>query len=348
MSDSVFETPVVVYVDEVQNRLTIRTTARAYAAVKALLERQDVPVRQVMIEAIITEITLGKNTEFGFAYAARHGDWWYAYNATGTNIDSLLPGVGDDSDKEPIPPTDPDDDPDNLPAQAAALASEVFNFAIDGGNLTSTGTSALYLTDDALAFIKAVAGESNTKVISAPQIMAATGEEARIEVGKEVAVKTTEYYGDTDDRTNYEYKNTGTILTVTPNITAGNQVRVEIEQEVSSVIESTRAVLDSPDISRKNLRTTLTIPDHGTVMMGGLIDTVRSETNSGVPFLKDIPYLGWFFRSNNKTSGRQELLVLITVHVVDPSEPNSTERLAKRYQAALDEIKYQFEEDDDE
>jgi type II secretory pathway component GspD/PulD (secretin) len=77
-------------------------------------------------------------------------------------------------------------------------------------------------------------------------------------------------------------------------------------------------------------------------MMGGLIDTVRGETHSGIPFLKDIPFIGWLFRSNSNTSGRQELLVLITVHVIDPSSPDSTEHLANRYRAALDEIRHQF------
>lgn len=344
-SDSVFETPVVIYVDDVQNRLTIRTTQRAYAAVKALLERQDVPVRQVMIEAIIAEITLGRNTEFGFAYAAKHGSYWYGYNGTGTKISTLLPKLGDNAGDPTIPADDDDDsdgaDPDATIAQD--LADNFYNFVVDGSVLGGPGISALNLKDDALAFVKAVAGEANTKVISAPQIMAATGEEARIEVGKEVAIKTTQYYGENDDRANYEYRNTGTILTVTPYITAGNMVRVQIEQEVSSVIESTRAELDSPDISKKNLSTTLTIPDGSTIMMGGLIDTVRSESSSGVPFLKDIPYLGVLFRSNSKTSGRQELLVLITVHVVDPSSRNATESLARRFQAALDEIKHQFE-----
>lgn len=390
-NDSIFETPVVVYVDEIQNRLTIRTTARAYAAVRALLERQDVPVRQVMIEAVIAEITLGKSTEFGFAYAAKHGDWWYGYNGTDRGIGTQLPAAGDEwnpantfSINDTWTETEEDDGEGGTTtvrsktttktsnfrsrsgniydysetltdgvadavSKSLTTAADLYNFSLDGG-LLGSGVAALNLKDDALSFITAVAGDSNTKVLSAPQIMAATGEEARIEVGKEVAVRTSGYVdsssGSTidDTRVTYEYKNTGTILTVTPQITAGNQVRVEIEQEVSSVVEATRAELDSPDISRKNLRTTLTIPDGGTIMMGGLIDTLRGESHSGVPFFKDIPYIGWLFRSNRNTSSRQELLVLITVHVVDPSDPSSTEQLAARYQAALEEIRHQFED----
>ncbi len=344
-TESVFETPVVVYVDDVQNRLTIRTTQRTYAVVKALLERQDVPPRQVMIEAVIAEITLGANTQYGFAYAAKHhGSWWTGYNTTGVNIDAGLPKTGDEaSAATQYTITKTTEGTTTELTAAVDTAAKLFNFAIDKAAFGVGGATALQLKDDSLAFIKAVAGDSNTRIISAPQIMAATGEEARIEVGKEIAVITSEYYGGTtSDRATYEYRNTGTILTVTPYITAGNQVRVNIEQEVSSVIESNRTELTSPDISKKNLRTSLIIPDGGTVMMGGLIDTVRGESHTGIPYLKDIPYLGWLFRSNNKNSARQELLVLITVHVVDPASLSTTEKLVRRYEAAIKEIKAQF------
>lgn len=311
--ETIFDTPVYAFVDEVQNRLTIRTTHRAYALVKALLERHDVPQRQVMIEAVIADIKLNKNTEFGFAYAARHmndnHDVRWGFNQM--SQDWLATG------SDPLG-------------------------VIDARTVVS-GAMLGIVRGDKMAFLNAVAGESNVRVISAPQIMAASDEEAVINVGQRVSIRTSEY-GDNSSysRANYQYEDTGTILTVTPHITAGNEVRLDIQQEVSSVVEGTRADDRSPDISNKQLQTTLIIPDGDTVMMGGLIDTSSSDGHSGVPYLKDLPRIGWFFRTNRKVTTRNELLVLITVQVIDSEE--GTDALAYRYQAALQEIRERLDQ----
>ena len=90
------------------------------------------------------------------------------------------------------------------------------------------------------------------------------------------------------------------------------------------------------------MQTTLVVPDGGTVMMGGLIDTEKTNTNSGVPWLKDVPWIGWAFKTNATSSKRSELLVLITVHVVDKA--STTDRLINRYQTALKEIRESIRE----
>ncbi|MCK5801361.1 MAG: hypothetical protein KAI66_00945 [Lentisphaeria bacterium] len=314
---TVFDSEVLVYVDDVQGRLTIRTTHRTWALVKALLERQDVPPPQVMIEAAIVEITLNENTEFGFAYAVEHSDFQYASDHTSSTTSAW----GDTG------------------AWASSVSSVLGKYTTNPATMAGGAALGWMGGDDKMAFINAVAGKTNTRVLSAPQIMALTGEEASINVGTRVAIKTTEYY-DNDDYANYEYQDTGTILTVTPFITAGNEVRVVIEQEVSDVIETSRADSSTPDISNKKLNTTLIIPDGGTIMMGGLIDTEKSDGHTGIPFLKDIPYLGRLFRTNVSSSKRTELLVLITVHVIDPDV--GTEPLMRRYESALMEIKEQL------
>jgi len=106
---------------------------------------------------------------------------------------------------------------------------------------------------------------------------------------------------------------------------------------VSSVVPDTGSADQSPDISNKQLQTTLIIPDGDTVMMGGLIDTDSSDGHSGIPYLKDIPGIGHLFRTNSKSTSRHELIVLITVQVIDGDK--GTDALAHRYQAALQEIR---------
>jgi general secretion pathway protein D len=204
---------------------------------------------------------------------------------------------------------------------------------------SGTGGAALgYLQGDVMAFVNAVAGEGKSQVLASPQIMATNGVEAKINIGRKVSIKTTEY--SSDYKSNYEYQDTGIILTVTPYITAGNDVRLEIEQEVSSVIEGTGGE-GSPDISNKRLITTLIIPDGGTAFMGGLIDTTNSQGHTGVPLLKDLPGVGRLFRTNQTSTSRNELLVLISVNVLDTK--SDTTQLLRRYQAALREIREQLD-----
>ena len=128
-------------------------------------------------------------------------------------------------------------------------------------------------------------------------------------------------------------------MEVTPYITAGNDVRIDIEQEVSSAIAQTDAALASnvpPSIDKKKMSTELVVPDNTTLLMGGMIQTQARETYSGIPLLMDIPYIGAIFRSNSKEKVRTELLLLLTVNVIDSKNPQ--EELVRKYRASLEEI----------
>ena len=319
LTDSIFDTPVVVYVDQEHNRLTLKTTRRAFSLIQAMLERHDIAPRLVLVEAKIVEVALGKNTEYGFAYALQHTDLQTAMNQMGTDRNPW------DTDGTGWPAKDPVTK--LYPANPTTFTS------------AAGGAAFGYLKGDSMAFINAVAGEGKSKVLSSPQVVATNGVEGQIKIGKKIAVKTDEYNADYN-RSNIEYMDTGTILTVIPHITAGNDVRLEIEQEVSSVIDGTGGD-GSPDISNKNLKTTLIIPDGGTAIMGGLIDVTTSEGHTGVPILKDIPLLGRLFRTNQRESSRNELLVLISVNVLDTQ--TDTVPLLKRYHKALQAIQEQLD-----
>jgi general secretion pathway protein D len=300
--ETIFDTPVVVYADTTRNRLTVKTTSRAYAMVHALLSRLDAPLQQVVIQATIVEITLNKSTEFGFSYAASNSIGSSTLTSAVTNTDS----------------------------------NTVSYFASGFAALLENGS-------DDLAFIRAVAGESNTRVLSAPQIIALSDEEATINVGDQVPVLTSSTYDSDDDDYDYDYDyvDTGVILTVTPHITANNEVRLEVSQEVSDAVDTTSSDIDSPTITTRNLNTTLVVPDGQTILLGGMIRTSNENGHTGVPFLKDIPGLGVLFRTNSKSNDRTELLVLITVNVVDPER--GTDELTTRYKTALEEISKRME-----
>lgn len=309
---SIFDSGMIIYADSEQNRLTIRTTQRAYAMVNALLRRLDMPPRQVMIQAIVADITLTKSTEFGFSYAAQdlYQDYLIKYATLGAGAFSET----------------------GLPPTPAAF--------------TNGMAMSFQKGDDKLGFIRAVAGDSNVSVLSAPQILATNDNEAIIKVGDRVPIVTGDYsnvtgINDGTIRRNIEYTDTGVTLTVTPHISAGNEVKLDVVQEVSDAVKTESSGIDSPTIQTRKLSTSLVVPDGGTVLFGGLIKNKETKSRNGIPVLMNIPFLGPLFRSNVNTNTRSELLVLITANVVQDS--SAMERLTERYKIALKKISEQLD-----
>ena len=307
---TIFDTPVVVYADAGQNRLTIRTTQRAYAMVHALLTRLDAPPLQVLIQGVLAEITLTESTEFGFAYA-------------------LQEMLGDEGNFKLIQ--------DSLVGNDDGTG---FSFNSDLQVASGIGMLLRNNSADKVGLIKAVAGESNTRVISAPQIMASNDQEAKINVGSQIPLITSDYTttdsaNDGTTQRTYSYEDTGIIMTVTPHVTAGNEVRLDISQEVSSPVDS--GVTDQVAIQKSLLETQVVVPDGATILMDGLIKTPDSDSNNGVPGLKSLPVLGHLFKTKNTSGDRREILVMITVNVVTPQ--TDFNQLAQRYQRALEEIR---------
>jgi general secretion pathway protein D len=304
LNKSVFETEVTVFTDEESNRLTIKTTPRTWNMIKVFLRRQDVPPRQVAIQAIITEITLNKSNEFGLSYSFS--------KLINSGEDAFMGGL----------------------LGAGSIPTDLSSWTVNDG----LGLLLRDSKNDPLALIKAVAGDENTRVLSEPQVIVRSGATAELQVGESISVpsESTSYSSSSDFRTNYEYVETGVIMTVTPYITAGNDVRLEVQQEVSDAKDRGTTSTIPPDIVKKTMSTELVVPDNSTLMMGGMIKNKTNEVRYGIPLLMDIPWLGRIFGSNYKTHTRSELLVLITVNVIDNKNPQ--EELIRRYKASLEEI----------
>lgn len=319
---TVFETEVIAFADQESNRLTIKTTPRTWAVIQAFLERHDIPPRQVAIKAIISEVTLDKSTEFGVTYAASkmfsRGNW---------NGGGAWAGAG----------------------AAANLAGDALSNITAISQMSSNGLSLIIQNlNDPMALVTAIAGEGHVTILSEPQLVVVSGVEGTFNNGEQVAVPTqsTSYTSSTgNSTTNYEYKDIGVIMTVTPYITAGNEVELHIVQEISSLAASstnTNGTL-APNFNEKKITTDLIVSDNTTIMMGGMIQNMETTARAGIPFLKDIPYLGALFGHDYRTYNRSELLILVTVNVIDHS--NFQEDLIRRYKVSLEEIaKHQKDE----
>jgi len=166
--------------------------------------------------------------------------------------------------------------------------------------------------------LNALASETELRVVSSPSLMVLDNRTARIRVGDQVPVRTSETTNTATSGTNplivstIQFRDTGVLLEVTPRVNTGGLVVLDISQEVSNVDKTTSSSIDSPTINQRQISTSVAVQSGETIVLGGLIRRNNSDSSSGVPGLRDVPVLGWLFGGSSRSSERTELLVLIT------------------------------------
>ena len=302
---SIFEEEVTIYEDSRRNQLVIRAKPKTFSMVKAILRHLDAPAMQVMIQVTAVEIELGEGLEFGFEYAAT--------DKFGSGDNESGVGVGS-------PNADP---PSFGPA----------------GDL-NPGISLLLQSagvDSEFAFVQAVAGDSKTELLFTPHIMTLNGEEAEINIGQNVPVRTgTTTTSANNDFEQIEYRNTGVILKVRPQVSADKYVTLETEIEISSIVEQSpdEVLIDSPTFNQNKINTKLLIKNNDTILLGGIIQKGTNQRTSGVPFLKDIPGIGFLFQSSTTGESEKELVIFIKATVVEQS--SDFQGMIDRYENAME------------
>jgi len=171
------------------------------------------------------------------------------------------------------------------------------------------------------AFFDLLAANSNVKFLSTPQVMVLDNHTANIRVGDQIPVTTRSSQSTTNPDapivTEVQYRDTGTLLTVTPRINAGGQVTLEISQEVS--LPGTSPAVGgggNVSIAQRTINSSVTVQSGQTVVLGGLILESTTEGRSGVPFLMDLPFLGKAFSKTTEDVFRTELLVTVKPLVI--------------------------------
>ena len=187
------------------------------------------------------------------------------------------------------------------------------------------GLSATYLNTDIEVAISALSSATEVEVISRPSILALHNEQAELQVGDQVPVVLQSAVSvnnpDAPIVNQTAYRNTGVILSVTPQVRAGGMVEIDVVQEVSGVAQTTSSGIDSPTITQRRISSTLLVPSNQSVALGGLISTRRTHGESGVPGLRRAPVIGRLFRSESEAEDRTELLVIMTPRIItDPYE----------------------------
>jgi general secretion pathway protein D len=159
-------------------------------------------------------------------------------------------------------------------------------------------------------------------VISSPHILASNNKEARIQIGKSQPILTSTYTTTATSTTSVvegtiEYKDVGVILTVTPRISDGGLITLEMQIEKSDVATTSLGNLSSvPVFDKKTAKTTLSVLQGQRIIIGGFIEDSRTRNTSGIPLLHKIPLLGALFGTQEYSNNKTEMILLMTPHVI--------------------------------
>ncbi len=281
--------------DQRSNSILLMGEKADIMAIKGVIKSLDVMLEQVMIEAAIFEVTLGDDLE--------HGIQWL-YKSQGLDKMGSWDGVG-------------------------LVTNAIGNVA--AGALTYYQAISGISTEVA---IKLSAGDSNVRLLATPVIITTDNTEAKLSVGEQRPVVTsTDSFANSSgtQRSNYEYKDIGIQLTVTPRINPQRFVVMEINQKADQVGDEIPIDGNSvPVILNREFEASVAVPDRGTVALGGLINTETRDSVSKIPILGDIPFIGrYLFSSVSKKHRRTELMVLLTPYVLADSTEmlKQTERI---------------------
>jgi general secretion pathway protein D len=199
-----------------------------------------------------------------------------------------------------------------------------FSFRPSATALLPVGGFQGIFDNDVRFVLQALDAITDVNVVSSPQLMVLDNQTARIQVGDQVPISVQSAVSVIDPDApvvnSIEYRDTGVILLVTPRVNASGLVIMEIQQEISNVVDApttTTAEETSPTINQRQVTSTAAILSGETVALGGLIQDQRERAQSGIPLLSRIPIVGALFRSRANTVTRTELLVLITPSVVE-------------------------------
>jgi general secretion pathway protein D len=191
---------------------------------------------------------------------------------------------------------------------------------------------------DVRAMLRMLASRSDVKVLSTPQVLAVNNREARILVGSKVPfVASTRLGNDVAIDRTVQYQDVGTNLIIIPTINSEDYISVEVLQEVSTLTTQTiQAALNAPVISTREAATRAIIRNGQTVVIGGLIGNSTEVRDSGVPFLKDLPLIGFLFKRSSKNRTRTELAIFVTPYIVRTDA--EADAIRERVRSRMDSI----------
>lgn len=278
--------------DEASNSLVINAPPDVFRSLEAVIRQLDIRRAQVHVEAVIAEIASNKAVELGIQWRGTNdlsgnGVIGGTNFSTGTSINSV--------------------------AQNPLGAGDGLNLGYFEGTSTILGTEILNLG----VLVKALAADSDSNILSTPNLVTLDNQEAEIVVAQNVPFVTGSYtstgaaQGAANPFQTIQRQDVGLTLKVKPQINEGDAIKLEIEQEISNV--SNKPVPGASDIvtNKRSIKTTVMVDDKQMIVLGGLLDDNLTESVQKVPVLGDLPVLGNLFKSRKSDKTKRNLMVFM-------------------------------------
>ena len=301
------------------NSIIVYSQKDDYQAISEIIDKLDIPRAMVYIESLIMEVDAGKQLEIGT-------DWQAIGKTSIDGKEAAFGGSFQGGDER---------------------SGNIEGFTTDG--FLPLGASMGIFTDEIeiagvtfrnlQAVINYFRQDKETSIISTPQLLTTDNEEAKIIVGRNVPYQTTTSTSDNNTYNSFEYRDVGTTLIITPQISQGNMIRLNISHEISSL--ESGELLARPTTLKRTINTTVLVENKSTIVLGGLIDNQVSVSEWKVPFLGDIPLLGWLFKSEGKSTQKTNLYIFLTPVVVKSTL--EAEKLYREKAAHIDDVRTHIE-----
>jgi len=306
---------VQINADKATNSLIVMADKEDYEVVEAVIKKLDIPRSMVYIESLIMEVNAQKSLDIGIR--------WQLFEDTRINNNRAAYGGGFSGTS----------------TAASAVAGLVNPTGLALGMLTEPFTIGGVTVSNITAIINAVKTDDDFRILSTPQVLTTDNEEARITVGENRPFQTratTDVSGGTYE--SFEYRDVGKILKITPHVSEGRNVRLKLSLEVTSLdrIATLATTASRPVTQKRTIDTTVLVQDNHTIVIGGLIDDSRSNNETKVPGLGDIPLLGWLFKTQSKGDQKTNLYIFLTPRVI--KSPAEADRILSEKRPAPDNI----------
>lgn len=301
---------VDIQADEATNSLVITAPPELIRSLRTVIGQLDVRRAQVLVEAVIAEITAEKSAELGVQWGVGGNSAIGFTNFTNGGANSSLA---------------------NVLGLAHTIDTRLNrNETLDLSSASiPTGLQLGVGGSDFAALISALAKDADTNVLSTPTVVTLDNEEAEIIVGQNVPFVTGNFTTNSSSNDSsvgnpfqtIQRDDVGIKLKVKPQINEGNAVKLEIAQEVSTVVPSAYAASQGPTTNKRSIKTKVLVEDGQVLVLGGLIDDNHTESNSKVPVLGDVPIVGNLFRYRNSSKKKTNLMVFLhPVILRDPDQ----------------------------
>ncbi|MBA4366296.1 MAG: type II secretion system protein GspD [Desulfobacterium sp.] len=311
--------------DKATNSLILMTDKDDYLTLEEIIKKLDIPRSMVYIECLIMEVNVEKGFELGTEWLAGDDltigskEWAVGGGFGGkgqyNNIQNVIKTAGAATATFP-----------------AGYSMGVFGETIKVGNLTFASLGAL---------INAMKSDQDVHILSTPQIITTDNEEAVITVGSNLPYLTkTGTTSSSETYNNYEYKDVGFTLKVTPQISKDGLVRLKIFQEINKLDQAAISQLNTegttPVTLKRTIETTVIIKNKNTVAIGGLIDDSITKEESAVPCLGSVPLLGYLFKSISESNQKTNLYFFLTPHVI--RGPEDSEEMKNNKKSEIEKM----------